>query len=164
MDWDVNSFNFILFAYFFLIFVDFKYWEDQSDEYRDNEGTVLPLWKFFYERSKRMTVTAISWYVVLSIHSLATVSVLNFLSFMREFCFKSINYKILKYTSFSSLKGHPSIKTCSQLVMVHVSLSFYLFPQGISSRNASQFMCWPFHGLSLKLCVRKVTVKNVNVA
>jgi len=40
---------------------DFKYWEDQSDEYRDNEGTVLPLWKFFYERSKRMTVTAISW-------------------------------------------------------------------------------------------------------
>eukprot|EP00111_Clytia_hemisphaerica_P001567 TCONS_00004473-protein len=40
---------------------DFKYWEDLSDEYRDNEGTVLPLWKFYYERSKRMTVTAISW-------------------------------------------------------------------------------------------------------
>ena len=63
----MNHFNFILFAYdnnFSLIFVDFKYWEDQSDEYRDNEGTVLPLWKFFYERSKRMTVTAISWYVV----------------------------------------------------------------------------------------------------
>jgi len=42
---------------------DFKYWEDQSDEYRDSEGTVLPLWKFSYERSKRMTVTALSWYV-----------------------------------------------------------------------------------------------------
>jgi len=40
---------------------DFKYWEDASDEYRDSEGTVLPLWKFSYERSKRMTVTAISW-------------------------------------------------------------------------------------------------------
>lgn len=40
---------------------DFKYYEDASDEYRDNEGTVLPLWKFSYERSKRMTVTAISW-------------------------------------------------------------------------------------------------------
>ena len=65
----MNSFNFILFAYFFLIFVDFKYWEDQSDEYRDNEGTVLPLWKFFYERSKRMTVTAISWYVVFYVYS-----------------------------------------------------------------------------------------------
>ncbi|XP_057303702.1 dynein intermediate chain 2, ciliary-like [Hydractinia symbiolongicarpus] len=40
---------------------DFKYWEDASDEFRDNEGTVLPLWKFSYERSKRMTVTALSW-------------------------------------------------------------------------------------------------------
>ena len=40
---------------------DFKYYEDASDEHRDNEGTVLPLWKFSYERSKRMTVTAISW-------------------------------------------------------------------------------------------------------
>lgn len=40
---------------------DFKYFEDASDEYRDGEGTCLPLWKFNYERSKRMTVTAISW-------------------------------------------------------------------------------------------------------
>jgi len=40
---------------------DFKYFEDASDEYRDGEGTCLPLWKFSYERSKRMTVTAISW-------------------------------------------------------------------------------------------------------
>ena len=43
------------------LLLDFKYWEDASDEYRDNEGTVLPLWKFSYEKSKRMTVTALSW-------------------------------------------------------------------------------------------------------
>ena len=30
--------------------VDFKYYEDVSDEYRDQEGTLLPLWKFLRER------------------------------------------------------------------------------------------------------------------
>jgi dynein intermediate chain 1 len=25
---------------------DFKYWEDAADEYRDPEGTLMPLWRF----------------------------------------------------------------------------------------------------------------------
>ena len=29
---------------------DFKYWEDQSDQFREGEGTLLPLWKFYNER------------------------------------------------------------------------------------------------------------------
>jgi dynein intermediate chain 1 len=40
---------------------DFKYYEDTSDEYRENEGTVLPLWKFQCETAKRMTVTPLCW-------------------------------------------------------------------------------------------------------
>ncbi|XP_072167175.1 dynein intermediate chain 2, ciliary isoform X2 [Diadema setosum] len=40
---------------------DFKYWEDQSDEFRDQEGTLLPLWKFSYEKSKRLAVTSLCW-------------------------------------------------------------------------------------------------------
>ncbi|XP_009468864.1 PREDICTED: dynein intermediate chain 1, axonemal, partial [Nipponia nippon] len=40
---------------------DFKYFEDASDEYRDQEGTLLPLWKFQYDKTKRLAVTAISW-------------------------------------------------------------------------------------------------------
>uniref|UniRef100_A0A8C8S6H7 Dynein axonemal intermediate chain 1 n=1 Tax=Pelusios castaneus TaxID=367368 RepID=A0A8C8S6H7_9SAUR len=40
---------------------DFKYFEDPSDEYRDQEGTLLPLWKFQYEKAKRLAVTAICW-------------------------------------------------------------------------------------------------------
>eukprot|EP00795_Rhopilema_esculentum_P006475 gene6476-11928_t len=40
---------------------DFKYWEDESDEFRDLEGTLLPLWKFSYEKAKRMTVTSLCW-------------------------------------------------------------------------------------------------------
>ncbi|NXJ68969.1 DNAI1 protein, partial [Rostratula benghalensis] len=40
---------------------DFKYFEDASDEYRDQQGTFLPLWKFQYEKTKRLAVTAISW-------------------------------------------------------------------------------------------------------
>ncbi|XP_071455026.1 dynein intermediate chain 2, ciliary [Hetaerina americana] len=40
---------------------DFKYWEDPSDEYREEEGTLLPLWKFNYDRTRKMNVTALSW-------------------------------------------------------------------------------------------------------
>ncbi|CAI5787930.1 dynein intermediate chain 1, axonemal [Podarcis lilfordi] len=40
---------------------DFKYFEDTSDEYRDNLGTLLPLWKFQYDKAKRLAVTALCW-------------------------------------------------------------------------------------------------------
>lgn len=40
---------------------DFKYWEDTSDEYRDTEGTLLPLWKFSYEKAKKLAVTSLCW-------------------------------------------------------------------------------------------------------
>ncbi len=43
------------------IFQDFKYWEDQSDQFRDGEGSLLPLWRFSTDRTKRKQVTAISW-------------------------------------------------------------------------------------------------------
>ena len=32
-----------------------------SDEYRDSEGTLLPLWKFLYDRAKKLAVTGICW-------------------------------------------------------------------------------------------------------
>ncbi|KAM7343034.1 dynein intermediate chain 2, ciliary isoform 1-T1 [Cochliomyia hominivorax] len=38
---------------------DYRYWEDPADEYRESEGTLLPLWKFNYERTKKMSVTDI---------------------------------------------------------------------------------------------------------
>jgi len=40
---------------------DFKFWEDASDLYREGEGTLLPLWKFYNERTKRKHVTAVKW-------------------------------------------------------------------------------------------------------
>ncbi|KFQ29048.1 Dynein intermediate chain 1, axonemal, partial [Mesitornis unicolor] len=40
---------------------DFKYFEDASDEYRGQQGTLLPLWKFQYDKTKSLAVTAISW-------------------------------------------------------------------------------------------------------
>uniref|UniRef100_A0A4W3I4P2 Dynein axonemal intermediate chain 1 n=1 Tax=Callorhinchus milii TaxID=7868 RepID=A0A4W3I4P2_CALMI len=40
---------------------DFKYFEDPSDEFREQEGTLLPLWKFQYDKAKRLAVTAICW-------------------------------------------------------------------------------------------------------
>ncbi|XP_057656296.1 dynein intermediate chain 2, ciliary [Diorhabda carinulata] len=40
---------------------DYKYWEDPSDEYRDEEGTLLPLWKFTYNKTNKHTVTDLEW-------------------------------------------------------------------------------------------------------
>nr|KAF6331628.1 dynein axonemal intermediate chain 1 [Pipistrellus kuhlii] len=40
---------------------DFKYYEDAADEYRDQEGTLLPLWKFQTDKAKRLAVTALCW-------------------------------------------------------------------------------------------------------
>lgn len=40
---------------------DYKYYEDPSDEYRNEEGTLLPLWKFNYEKTKKNSVTDLSW-------------------------------------------------------------------------------------------------------
>uniref|UniRef100_A0A8D3E9I2 Dynein axonemal intermediate chain 1 n=1 Tax=Scophthalmus maximus TaxID=52904 RepID=A0A8D3E9I2_SCOMX len=42
---------------------DFKYYEDDSDEFRAQEGTLLPLWKFQYDQAKGLSVTALCWYV-----------------------------------------------------------------------------------------------------
>jgi dynein intermediate chain 1 len=43
------------------IFQDFKYWEDASDLYRNGEGSLLPLWRFSTDRTKRKQVTALAW-------------------------------------------------------------------------------------------------------
>lgn len=40
---------------------DYKYWEDASDQYREGEGTLLPLWKFQSDKAKRKHVTSIKW-------------------------------------------------------------------------------------------------------
>ncbi|XP_054879791.1 dynein, axonemal, intermediate chain 1, paralog 2 [Poeciliopsis prolifica] len=40
---------------------DFKYFEDASDEFRDQEGTLLPLWTFQYEKARHLAVTALCW-------------------------------------------------------------------------------------------------------
>ena len=40
---------------------DFKYWDDQADKFRENEGTLLPLWKFTNEKTKKRNVTSICW-------------------------------------------------------------------------------------------------------
>ncbi|KAK4885777.1 hypothetical protein RN001_002048 [Aquatica leii] len=40
---------------------DYRYWEDPADEFREEEGTLLPLWKFAYDKTKRNTVTDLLW-------------------------------------------------------------------------------------------------------
>ena len=41
--------------------IDFKYWEDASDEFRETEGTLLPLWKFSFEQAKNLEITGLCW-------------------------------------------------------------------------------------------------------
>ncbi|KAL4659002.1 dynein intermediate chain 1, axonemal-like [Arapaima gigas] len=44
-----------------LSFKDFKYFEDSSDEFREQRGTLLPLWKFHYDKVKGLAVTSLCW-------------------------------------------------------------------------------------------------------
>ncbi|XP_015109774.1 dynein intermediate chain 2, ciliary [Diachasma alloeum] len=37
---------------------DYRYWNDPSDEFKDGEGSLLPLWKFQYEKTKKHDVTS----------------------------------------------------------------------------------------------------------
>jgi len=46
---------------FDVIAQDFKYYEDDADEFREQEGTLLPLWKFTFEKSKKLSVTSLAW-------------------------------------------------------------------------------------------------------
>lgn len=39
---------------------DFKFWEDESDKYKE-EGSLLPLWKFSNEKTHKKHVTGICW-------------------------------------------------------------------------------------------------------
>jgi len=44
------------------IYHDFKYFEDASDQYRAREGSLLPLWKFSTQRTKKdQEVTSLCW-------------------------------------------------------------------------------------------------------
>ncbi|XP_043249584.1 dynein intermediate chain 2, ciliary [Colletes gigas] len=36
---------------------DYRYWDDPSDEFKNEEGSLLPLWKFSYEKTKKHDVT-----------------------------------------------------------------------------------------------------------
>ncbi|XP_074093610.1 dynein intermediate chain 2, ciliary isoform X1 [Cotesia typhae] len=38
---------------------DYRYWNDPSDEFKDGEGSLLPLWKFQYDKTKKHDVTDI---------------------------------------------------------------------------------------------------------
>ena len=44
-----------------LLISDFRFYEDASDEFREFEGTLLPLWKFGFEAAKKLEITALCW-------------------------------------------------------------------------------------------------------
>uniref|UniRef100_A0A3Q3E6R9 Dynein axonemal intermediate chain 1 n=1 Tax=Labrus bergylta TaxID=56723 RepID=A0A3Q3E6R9_9LABR len=45
----------------FFVLSDFKYFEDPSDEFKGQQGTILPLWEFHYDETKKLSVTALCW-------------------------------------------------------------------------------------------------------
>lgn len=42
--------------------MDFKYWEDEADSVRTNEGTLLPLWRFNHPHDKQKEITVVVWH------------------------------------------------------------------------------------------------------
>ena len=43
------------------IMQDFKFWEDESDKHRPQNGSLLPLWHFASNKARHKMVTSISW-------------------------------------------------------------------------------------------------------
>ena len=40
---------------------DFRYYDDPSDQFKDTEGSLLPLWRLTYEKARKRTVTCMQW-------------------------------------------------------------------------------------------------------
>ena len=40
---------------------DFRFWEDLSDEFKEGEGSLLPLWKFKFDVAKELEITSTCW-------------------------------------------------------------------------------------------------------
>ena len=94
---------------------DFKYWEDPSDEYRDNEGTMLPLWRFSYEKAKKLAVTSLCWnpkYKDLFAASYGSCK-----------CLLKKNYTILMLSNFFILKKFS--KKCVYTVLIICSINHF---------------------------------------
>eukprot|EP00920_Eleutheroschizon_duboscqi_P008579 GHVT01019808.1.p1 GENE.GHVT01019808.1~~GHVT01019808.1.p1 ORF type:complete len:533 (+),score=42.27 GHVT01019808.1:634-2232(+) len=43
------------------VYTDFKSYEDEADTFRPDKGTLLPLWRFAAQTSRKQEVTAIKW-------------------------------------------------------------------------------------------------------
>jgi dynein intermediate chain 1 len=41
---------------------DFKFWEDPTDALKEKDGSLLPLWKFAVEATKKKHVTSLRWH------------------------------------------------------------------------------------------------------
>ncbi len=41
--------------------IDFKYYEDTGDEFREGQGSLLPLWRFKYDKANKTAITALRW-------------------------------------------------------------------------------------------------------
>jgi hypothetical protein len=57
----VIHFQEIVFKIKSLFYIDFKYWEDAADEYREQEGSLLPLWLFQFDLTKKLACTNLAW-------------------------------------------------------------------------------------------------------
>ena len=69
--------------------LDFRFYEDPSDEYRDNsQGTCLPLWTFNFDKAKKLEITGLCWtpsYTDLFIASFGSCRLKNFCEILEKY-------------------------------------------------------------------------------
>ena len=41
--------------------LDFQFYEDPADEFKDFEGTLLPLWEFVNVKKEKLEITSLCW-------------------------------------------------------------------------------------------------------
>lgn len=82
---------------------DYRYWEDPSDEFREEEGTLLPLWKFSYDKTKKMNVTDLCFNTFY--YDLFAVCFGSCKFWFQGFLWEIINYLILLFSGFYETRG-----------------------------------------------------------
>ena len=85
--------------------LDFRFYEDPSDEYRDNsQGTCLPLWTFNFDKAKKLEITGLCWtpsYTDLFIASFGSCRLKNFCEILEKYTWNKSQLKTKHNTGIS---------------------------------------------------------------
>lgn len=91
------------------IAMDYRYWDDPSDEFREGMGSLLPLWKFQYEPMKQHSICDIQWNPFYQDLFAVAFGSLDFTQPQKEGCLCMYSVKNPAYPEYAVITESPII-------------------------------------------------------